>query len=111
MRLQFLGDVRDAFKWDLLHWICTKSSPRFDKMFYVPMFNYDDPKQNHGNVPNHHFECRKFIRPFLNELKKVPRTLERISELGSIEPNTQPFHVDILSANKYLGKGTKRKEY
>jgi hypothetical protein len=27
MKLQYLGDARDAFKWDLLHWICTRAEP------------------------------------------------------------------------------------
>jgi hypothetical protein len=80
-------------------------------MFYVPMLTPDDPNLNHGEVPSHLFECRDFIRPFLEVLKKKPRSLERISDLGSIEPNTLPFHVDILSPNKYLGIAGKRKEY
>jgi hypothetical protein len=27
MKLQYLGDSRDAFKWDLFHWLCTRSEP------------------------------------------------------------------------------------
>jgi hypothetical protein len=25
MKLQYLGDYRDTFKWDLLHWLCSTS--------------------------------------------------------------------------------------
>ncbi len=27
MKLQYLGDSREAFKWDLLHWLCTRAEP------------------------------------------------------------------------------------
>ena len=32
MKHQYLGDSRDAFKWDLLHWICSIST--FSKLSF-----------------------------------------------------------------------------
>ena len=36
MKLQYLGDSRDAFKWDLLHWLCTRAEPAFARLLFVP---------------------------------------------------------------------------
>ena len=41
MKLQYLGDARDAFRWDLLHWMCTRSSPCFRELVFVPMLTPD----------------------------------------------------------------------
>ena len=111
MKLQYLGDARDAFKWDLLHWMCTKSSPRFDKMIFVPMLTPDIEKSNEGKIPHQQFECRGFIRPFLDSLKKEPRSLERIAALGVVEQNEPPFNVSVIAPTKYIGTGNMRAEY
>lgn len=114
MKLQYLGDVRDAFKWDLLHWICTKSSPRFDKLVFVPMLTPDIEKSNEGQVPHQQFECRDFIRPFLDSLKKEPRSLERIIALGSAEYGSPEFNVSIFPPfppTKHIGTGKQRADY
>jgi len=111
MKLQYLGDARDAFKWDLLHWICTKSSPRFDEMVFVPMLTPDIEKSNEGQTPHQQFECRGFIRPFLDSLKKEPRSLKYISALGAIEQNAPSFHVSLFAPTKHIGSGNQRAEY
>lgn len=112
MKLQYLGDSRDAFKWDLLHCICTRSSPRFDELVFVPMLTPDIPGLNEGNTPHDRFKCQNpFIPPFLISLKNEPRSLERISTLGAIEPNTAPFRVSVCGNSKYLGIGNRRAEY
>lgn len=111
MKLQYLGDVRDAFKWDLLHWICTKSSPRFDKLFFVSMLTPDIEKSNEGQIPHQQFECRDFIRLFLDALRKEPRSLERITALRSAEHNSPAFDVPIFAPARYIGSGKQRAKY
>ncbi len=111
MKLQYLGDSRDAFKWDFLHWICTRSSPCFDELAFVPMLTPDIPGLNEGHTPHDWFECQDFIRPFLISLKDEPRSLERISMLGAIEPNVAPFRVSVCGNSKYIGIDNQRAEY
>lgn len=108
MKLQYLGDVRDAFKWDLLHWICTK---RFNKLVFVPMLTPDIEKSNEGQIPHQRFECRYFIRPFLESLKKEPRSLELITAIGSAEPNAPVFNVEIFAPARHIGSGKQRAKY
>jgi hypothetical protein len=111
MKLQYLGDSRDAFKWDLLHYISTRSLPRFDELAFVPMLTPDVLGLNEGNTPHDWFECQDFIRPFLISLKNEPRSLERISTLGAIEPNAAPFRVSVYGNSKHIGIGNQRAEY
>jgi len=111
MKLQYLGDARDAFKWDLLHWICTKSSPRFANLIFVPMLTPDSENSTEGKTPNKWFQCREFIRPFINSLKKEPRSLERISALESVEQNAPSFHVSLFSLSRYIEPDNRRNDY
>ena len=37
MKLQYLGDSRDAFKWDLLHWLYTRAEPASARLLFVPL--------------------------------------------------------------------------
>ncbi|MEW6502243.1 MAG: hypothetical protein ACOY8P_06000 [Thermodesulfobacteriota bacterium] len=112
MKLQYLGDARDAFKWDLLHWICTKASPRFGELVFVPMLTPDIKGSNEGNTPHHWFDCREFIRPFVESLKKEePRSLKPIAALGSVEANIPPFHVSLFAPFEYIGSGHRRISY
>ena len=111
MKLQYLGDARDAFKWDLLHWMCTKSSPHFDELAFVPMLTPDIEKSNEGQTPHQWFECRDFIRPFVASLKKEPRSLERITTLGSSEKNAPSFRVSLFAPSEYIGSGNQRAKY
>jgi len=41
VKLQYLGDSRDAFKWDLLHWLCTRAEPAFARLLFVPLLTAD----------------------------------------------------------------------
>ena len=112
MKLQYLGDSRDAFKWDLLHWICTRSSPSFDKLAFVPLLTPDIEGSNEGRTPAHLFECRCFVHSFVASLKDKPRSLARIETLGTAEPNVTPFHVSVVfGTKKFTGSGKRRAEY
>jgi len=108
MKLQYLGDARDAFKWDLLHWICTSSS--FSKLVFVPLLTPDIEGSGEGKTPHHHFKCQDFLRPFLDSLGEEPRGLHRISALGSADPSRQ-FEVCVFAGERIIGTGVKRREY
>jgi hypothetical protein len=110
MKLQYLGDARDAFKWDLLHWICTRSLPSFSTMVFVPLLTPDVKESNEGLTPHHWFECRDFIRTFVVSLKAEPRSLERIAALGSAETLNR-FQVSVFAPETFVGAGGKRSEY
>ena len=110
MKLQYLGDARDAFKWDLLQWICTRSSPAFSELVFVPLLTPDVQGSREGRTPHHWFRCRDFICQFVTSLREEPRTLERISMLGAVEANKE-FHVSIFSPKRCIGSGAKRAEY
>src|SRR5271166_4532671 len=94
MKLQYLGDSRDAFKWDLLHWMCTESSPPFSELVFVPLLTPDEGS-NEGRTSDLRFPCRDFVRSFLASLRNEPRTLERIPGLGMDDPEVA-FRVPCL---------------
>ncbi len=108
MKLQYLGDARDAFKWDLLHWICTDAS--FSTLVFVPLLTLDDEDSGEGLTPHHRFKCQDFIRPFLDSLKEEPRCLTRISALGKLNHGKQ-FRVRVFAPDKLIGSGNGRSEY
>lgn len=111
MKLQYLGDARDAFKWDLLHWICTKSSPSFDRLIFVPMLTPDGEKPNEGNIHHSRFECRNFIRTFADFLRQEPRSINRISTLGAIQNNKAEFQTTIFLPETHIQEGPLRSNY
>jgi hypothetical protein len=108
MKLQYLGDSRDAFKWDLLHWICTTSP--FSKLVFIPLLTSDIKGSNEGLIPHHRFQCQPFIRSFLDSLKEEPRSLNRIENLGRIDP-TRTFEVSVFAPEREIAAGLKRQEY
>ena len=113
MKLQYLSDARDAFKWDILHWVCTQSTPAFSRLVYVPLLTPPDkPNEGRipGRIPHQRFPCRDFIRAFLASIKTEPRTLERISALGTAEP-TRTFQVSVFAPGRFIGTGARRREY
>ena len=48
--------------------------------------------------------------PFLASLRIEPRTLERISGLGTAEP-TRSFQVSVFAPERFLRAGVERPEY
>ena len=110
MKLQYLGDARDAFKWDLLHWLCTRSSPPFSKLVFIPLLTPDVKGSTERLTPHHWFDTQDFIRPFLASLNIEPRSLERISALGSVQPQKE-FQVCVFAPDKFIASGPRRFEY
>lgn len=110
MKLQFLGDSRDSFKWDLLHYAVTGADPKFERLVFVPMLTPDESGLPHGGTPAARFPCRPAILTFVEGLRTGPRQLERVSGLGSIE-GLRKFAVDVFEPNRELGFGWARAKY
>ena len=108
MKLQYLGDARDAFKWDLLHWICTTST--FANLIFVPLLTSDRKDSGDGLTSHYRFKCKDLIRPFLDSLKEEPRSLERISMLGTVDPEKH-FQVSVIAPTRLIGSGSTRRDY
>lgn len=112
MKLQYLGDARDAFKWDILHWICTESDHSFSNLVFIPMLTPDGENPNEGNVHHSRFRCRDFIRPFIESLRQEPRFLNRITGLANVANAHKPqFATAIFAHDRYIGTGNLRNEY
>jgi hypothetical protein len=101
MKLQYLGDSRDAFKWDLLHWLCTRAEPAFARLLFVPLLTPDDAVPRDGRTPHAWFPCRPLIRPFVAGLAAAPRSLERIAALGGLEDG-HPLEVTVKQAEAFV---------
>jgi hypothetical protein len=108
MKLQYLGDARDAFKWDLLHSLCTTST--FANLIFVPLLTADRKDSGEGLISHHRFKCKALIRPFLDSLKEEPRSLDRISMLGTVDPEKH-FQVSVIAPKRLIGSGSKRRDY
>jgi len=65
---------------------------------------------NDGQIHHHRFACRDFIRPFLESLKEEPRSLRRISSLGTLTPQ-HTFQVSVFAPERRIGSGAARREY
>ena len=110
MRMQFLGDSRDAFKWDLLHQVVTGAVPRFAGLVVVPMRTPDDAHLSHGKTPAARFPCHPAILRFVEGLRTEPRELERIAGLGAIE-GLPAFPVQVFEPQREFGFGWRRAQY
>lgn len=110
MKLQYLGDSRDAFKWDLLHWLCTRAEPAFGRLLFIPLLTPDDLVPSDGRTPHAWFSCRPLIRPFVAGLAAAPRSLERIAALGGLEGG-HPLEVTVAQADAFVEDGARRASY
>lgn len=109
MKLQYLGDARDSFKWDLLHYVATESVPHFEELHVVPMLTGPDSRP-HGNTPPEWFDCRPQILPFVHGLREEPRNLENIVGLGQI-PGLAQLHVTLHHPERSFADGATRQAY
>lgn len=110
MRLQLLGDSLDAFKWDLVHWLCTRSAPAYSHLLFVPMLTQDVPNSKEGRTPHERFSCRAEIRTFLERLR-TERSLAAVRGLGSIDSGRQFQVVVWPPEDRYVGSGADRSRY
>ncbi|MHB1313328.1 MAG: GNAT family N-acetyltransferase [Gemmatimonadaceae bacterium] len=110
MKLQYLGDYRDAFKWDLLHWLCTDAATPFRQLLFVPLLTPDDPVPTDGQIHHRQFAAREFIHAFVEDLRVAPRSLERVRHLGA-QPGQLNFAVTVHGPGRHVPSGKARSEY
>jgi hypothetical protein len=110
MKLQYLGDVNDAFKYDLLHWLCAHARPAYRRLLIVPMLTPDDPTSSDGRKPHAQFPCRPHVRRFLEDLVAGPRDLTRLEALGRLEAAAL-FEVKVFGPDRVLRPGSERAAY
>lgn len=110
MKLQYLGDYRDAFKWDLLHWLCSRSEPRFASLLFVPLLTPDDSTPKDGQIPHERFAARPEVQRFVAGLRGSSRGLQAITDLGGIDC-ARHFAVSIHSPVGEVPKGHARSSY
>jgi hypothetical protein len=110
MKLQYLGDANDAFKYDLLHWLCAHARPAYRSLLIVPMLTPDDPTSPDGRKPHAQFPCRPYVRGFLEDLVAGPRDLRRLRALGRLEVSA-PFEVEVFEPERLLCPGSERAAY
>lgn len=109
MKLQYLGDSRDAFKWDLLYHLCTASNPPFGHLLLIPLLTQDDPLPTDGKSPHFRFSCQPGIRNFLSQLASS-RDLGLIQGLGAIGGSPR-FQVLMPPSSRYIQSGAERANY
>ena len=110
MKLQYLGDSRDAFKWDLLHFICAHPVSQLNRLVYVPMLTPDDPNPTDGRTHHSRFPVRPELSEFIAELGRTPRSLLQITRLGRLQ-NDNNFPVLIWPSEAFMGKAAAREDY
>jgi len=110
MKLQYLGDYRDAFKWDLLHWLCSTAGNEVTSLLFVPHLTPDDPNPRDGKIPYDRFLARQKVQQFVASLKNSSRGLRAIMDLGSLDPTMQ-FSVSNHAPDRYIEPGRRQPEY
>lgn len=115
MKLQYLGDERDAFKWDLLLWLCTHSEESFKGIVLIPMLTPDDSSRDGQSDPRKFPTRNSQIHEFLRMLREAaPRDLSRLTQLGKMV-STREFPVEIHPIGRdphtAIGRGEDRARY
>lgn len=110
MKRQYLGDSRDSFKWDLLHWLCTRAEPRFRCLVFVPLLTPDDLHSREGRTASTLFQTRPVVREFVEKLRGHPAGMSAIREFGCLEPE-RPFEVSVFKHEAYVPEDNRRGVY
>lgn len=108
MRLEFLGDARDAFKWDCLHWLVSRT-PCIERLVFVPMWCADEGK-GEGRTNPRIYSARPGIDQFVASLREKPRSFERVKQLGRID-GLEPIDIEVYHPDRLFGAGWTRAEY
>ena len=80
MKLQYLGDSKDSFKWDYHDYLT--SSLGYKILNVILMLTPDD-KTNDGKTRPERFSARLEIINFCNGLNQKPRNIQKIKDLPS----------------------------
>lgn len=103
MKLQYLGDSKDSFKWDYHDYLL--NSLEYGTLNILPMLTPDD-KTKEGNTRTDWFPARSSIIDFCHMLKEN-RELNDIKKLPSVTDNTYTINLH----NKNTDININRKEY
>lgn len=114
MKLQYLGDARDAFKWDVLYWLCNHSDESFNGLLFIPLLTPDDSSRDGRTHPKTFPTRNPQIPEFLDMLVEIPRDLSRLNRLGLLE-SSREFSVEIHPVggdpHTAIGRGDERGQY
>ena len=104
MKLQYLGDVKDCFKWDYLDYLVSELGYRYLNIAF--MMTPDDSSRD-GNLEPSGFDARRGIVEFCKELQQN-RSLDYVKKLPEVSGSTYSiaFHKDSA-----LFKNNERFEY
>jgi len=107
MKLQYLGDSKDAFKWDYLDFLARKM--KMD-LHVIPMLTPDDSKSE-GSTPSLWFPASGSVEKFCGWLRKN-RELEQIRRLPKCTGGDYQvrLHNPCNSTDKFF-RHSKRVEY
>jgi hypothetical protein len=102
MKVQYLGDSKDSFKWDYHDFLMSKLNYRTFKI--ILMMTQDDGG-NDGNTHASNFPARSEILEFCNQLRNI-NSIEKIKELPVITSSSYEvcFHKEnnfITNENRY----------
>ena len=109
MRLQLLGDARDSFKWDCIHFLVSKAQT-LQQLLVVPMRCDDVPQSSEGKIPPERFRARPEVARFLNSLREEPRSFQQIASLGALD-GLPCIDVQVYQPDRLLGYGWQRAAY
>lgn len=96
MKLQYLGDSKDSFKWDYHDYLVDELG--YLNFNIVPMMTLDD-KSNDGKTPPWIFPARKEIIEFCKKLREK-RNIDLIRELPT--QTGSRYKLDIYEPKTYL---------
>lgn len=119
MKKQYLGDVRDLFKYDLIQQIL-KGVSSLQKFTFIPMLTKNEPKSGDGNKRNF-VRARKKGRPGTNN-EKLMEVLKKYKEMDAnkrdfteIEMHFKSEGIEMLlyedKGHEYFDHRTRDDEY
>lgn len=104
MKLQYLGDSRDSFKWDYHDYL---TSSLCYPLFNVALMMTPDDKTKDGSTKPHIYQARSEIIAFCHDLKKC-KDIQLIKQLPACTDSN--YHV-VLHKNSTQITNRNRKEY
>ena len=104
MKLQYLGDSRDSFKWDYHDFL---TSSLHYPLFNVALMMTPDDKTKDGSTKPHIYQARSEIIDFCNDLRNC-KGIEMIKQLPS---RTDADYLVALHKNRTQLSNKNRREY
>lgn len=99
MKLQYLGDAKDSFKWDYHDFLVDKLQYRILNLAF--MMTPDD-EGNDGNIPAHRFPARKEIIDFCNKIRKEERIQDPLDNKNLLAELQKVKELPIYTGSEYV---------